>query len=75
MNGLTRYMMLSGGNRAPDTNGNRMEYRGGMQDQMRSGYDNNYSLSPSPAEVPLKQVRENDAANLRFFFCYFQTFF
>lgn len=42
MNGLTRYMMLSGGNRAPDTNGNRMEYGGGMQNQMRSGYDNNY---------------------------------
>lgn len=42
MNGLTRYMMLSGGNRAPDTNGNRMEYGGGMQNQMRGGYENNY---------------------------------
>lgn len=39
MNGLTRYMMLSGGNRAPSTNGNRMEY-GGMQNQMRGGYAN-----------------------------------
>lgn len=66
MNGLTRYMMMSGGTRTTEANGNRMEY-GGMQNQMRSGYDNGIRTENINRTGTMRnEYRGNDLMESRF---------